>query len=425
MRSADQETTPRLGRRALLGWSGSAGLLGVAAGAAGTAGALGQDDRASGVPAAGEDPRLAPSDQAVADRSLPMGLAARVPAFGTILAFDLTPEARHSPRRARQAAKAFLRHLAGLADRAGSAPAPTGAASLDQRAADLQVTPGLGATLLDACGLAGHRPPALADLPSFDTDRLEGDKCGGDLMVQLAAEDPMRLAGAVQEVVSHARSALADDLRMRWSRGGFRGTAAAAQAPSTTSRNIMGHRDGTDNPPAGSPLWRIAVRASGPHWMEGGSYLVARQIRIDLDGWFAHGEADRDRVIGRRTSDGAPLGERHEDDQLVLTTTTPSGALAIPRDAHVRLANPSNTDGARIYRRSWNFDDGYVEGRRRAGLLFLAWQADVRRGFLPIQRALVQQHDALNRFTTHVGSAVFAAPARGDDDYVGQRLLEA
>jgi len=159
--------------------------------------------------------------------------------------------------------------------------------------------------------------------------------------------------------------------------------------------------------------------------MEGGSYLVARQILIDLDGWFGHDARERDRVIGRYTLDGAPLGERTEHQLVDLAAHSPEGGLAIPADAHIRLASSQNTGGARIYRRSWNFDDGHLDGRRRAGLLFLAWQADPRSGFLPIQQELVGKHDALNRFTTHVGSAVFAVPARGDDDYVGQRLLEA
>jgi dye decolorizing peroxidase len=146
---------------------------------------------------------------------------------------------------------------------------------------------------------------------------------------------------------------------------------------------------------------------------------------IDLDRWFGHDEIARDRVIGRRTANGAALGDHTESQLVDLGARDADGALAIPTHAHIRLASPQNNLGARIYRRSWNFDDGYADGQRHAGLLFLAWQADIRRGFLPLQRALTQHHDALNAFTTHIGSAVFAVPARQDDEYVGQRLLEA
>lgn len=434
--AASIASSRRVGRRALLGWSGSTGVLGLAAG---VIGGVALDRHAPAAPGAtmaesGAAARLAPAAAVIDDRGLPMGLGRRVPAFGAILAFDLTDRAASTPERARATAITFLQQLAKMADAAatpsGSAdvrvdPDATGAASYDLLAASLQITPGLGARLLTACGLDQHRPAEFADLPAFANDRLETGRSGGDLMVQVGAEDRMKLAGAVQEILSYARALLGDRVRLRWSRSGFRNTAAAANSPATTSRNIMGHRDGTNNPPLGSPLWRITVRAEAPAWMAGGSYAVVRQILTDLDGWFDQGVAARDRVIGRSTTTGAPLGQKHEHDPVLLTLQAPSGAPAIPVDAHIRLASATNVDGARIYRRSWSFDDGYSGGRREAGLLFVAWQSDVRQGFIPIQNALVRRHDALNRFTTHVGSAVFAVPARGADDYVGQRLLEA
>ena len=430
----------QVGRRALLGWTGTAGLAGLAAGVGGTAAALASHDarddqrgRGATAPASEQEDRLAPADRSVTSRSLPMGLAGRVPAFGQLLSFDLSRAL--SQAQARATAIAFLTFLAGLADQAATAsyprlddsldPQSTGAAGLDLRPASLEVVPGIGASLLEACGLTAQRPKALVDLPSFTTDRLEKALCGGDLMVQLAAEDPLKLAGAVQAVVSHARGPLGGKVTLRWSRPGFRTTAAAATDLSTTSRNLMGHRDGTDNPKLGTPLWQTTVQARTPDWMDGGSYLVARQILIDLDTWFGHAEADRDRVIGRKTATGAALGDHRESQLVDLGARDHDGALVIPANAHIRLSSAQNVLGARIYRRSWNFDDGYVDGARRAGLLFLAWQADIERGFLPIQRSLIRHHDALNAFTTHVGSAVFAVPARNNDDYVGQRLLEA
>jgi len=425
---------PRLGRRSLLGWSGATGAAGLAVGA--TGGFLaGRERTDSPTTGADEQGRLRPSEHNGSDHGLPMGLGDRVPAFGTVLAFDLSPAARRTAAKARAAAIAFLTEVSRLADQAvaGSFPTghdpadprATGAAALDLRPASLQITPGVGAALLEACGLTDHRPEAFVDLPDFTTDRLDPRLTGGDLLVQVGAEDPLKMSGVVQAVMSYARAELSDAVRLRWSRPGFRNTAVASTNPATTSRNLMGHRDGTDNPKLGSPLWQVTVQARSPAWMNGGSYLVARQILIDLDSWFDHTESDRDDVIGRSTATGAALGRRREHQAVNLSARTKAGKLAIPADAHIRLASPQNTGGARIYRRSWNFDDGYQAGARRAGLMFLAWQADPRLGFLPIQRELTQKHDALNRFTTHVGSAVFAVPARGGDAYVGQRLLEA
>ena len=59
-----------------------------------------------------------------------------------------------------------------------------------------------------------------------------------------------------------------------------------------------------------------------------------------------------------------------------------------------------------------------------AGLFFLAFQRDPRRQFVPIQTRLAE-HDALNEYIRHSGSALFAIPpgvrAGG---FVGDTLFE-
>jgi deferrochelatase/peroxidase EfeB len=57
-------------------------------------------------------------------------------------------------------------------------------------------------------------------------------------------------------------------------------------------------------------------------------------------------------------------------------------------------------------------------------LLFLAYQTDPRRGFIPINQTLAE-NDAMNQFTTHTASAVFAVPpaVRGPGDWFGRALL--
>ncbi len=44
-----------------------------------------------------------------------------------------------------------------------------------------------------------------------------------------------------------------------------------------------------------------------------------------------------------------------------------------------------------------------------AGLIFLSFQADIGASFVPIQQRL-DERDALNDWTTAIGSAVFAIP---------------
>ncbi|MFD9264767.1 deferrochelatase/peroxidase EfeB, partial [Streptomyces goshikiensis] len=62
--------------------------------------------------------------------------------------------------------------------------------------------------------------------------------------------------------------------------------------------------------------------------------------------------------------------------------------------------------------------------RLDAGLFFLAYQRDVRKGFVRIQRAL-SKSDSLNEYIQHVGSAVFAVPpgVRDTDDWWGRTLF--
>jgi deferrochelatase/peroxidase EfeB len=156
----------------------------------------------------------------------------------------------------------------------------------------------------------------------------------------------------------------------------------------------------------------------GPAWMTGGSYLVTRRIRMYIETWDRTSLKEQEDVFGRTKGEGAPIGRKRERD-------TPD-FRAMKADAHVRLAHPDNS-GATILRRGYSFTDGTDGlGRLEAGLFFLAYQRDVRSGFIPLQRQLAR-HDALNEYIQHVGSAVFAVPpgVRGSDDWWGRALFES
>lgn len=85
--------------------------------------------------------------------------------------------------------------------------------------------------------------------------------------------------------------------------------------------------------------------------------------------------------------------------------------------AHVRRARTGD-DSQRIFRRGYNYDD--ADG---TGLVFCAFQADLVRQFLPIQARLAEL-DALNAWTTPIGSAVFAVPAGvRPGGFVGEALF--
>ena len=159
--------------------------------------------------------------------------------------------------------------------------------------------------------------------------------------------------------------------------------------------------------------------------MAGGSYAVVRRIRMLLDSWDQLSVARQEKVIGRRKSDGAPLSGGTETTPVDLGKIGPDGVLAIAGDAHVRVAAAASNGGAAMLRRAFSYHDGIgTDGAPDAGLLFVAWQADPLRGFVPVQRKL-DGADGLSRFLRHEASALFAVPGGcGPGEYVGQRLLE-
>ncbi len=322
-----------------------------------------------------------------------------------------------------------------------SVEAPDGGAALGLKAASLTLTFGFGAGLFskdghDRYGLASKRPEALVDLPKFNGDQLEPARTGGDLSVQACADDPQVAFHAVRELTRLCYGAA----QLRWVQVGF-----AADAPTgENARNLMGFKDGTNNPrPAGTLATPDSPRnvdnvtwvgEEGPAWMRGGSYLVARRIRISLEHWDRSEVDFQEQVIGRHKYSGAPIGKQAERDSLDLDRQDADGNPVIAENAHVRLAAAASNDGAQILRRSYSYNDGVSFTAERwppwrqgmmydAGLFFVAYQRDPRTGFIKIFEPMAKL-DALNQFTTHTGGGLFACPSGvREGEFVGQRLF--
>lgn len=193
-----------------------------------------------------------------------------------------------------------------------------------------------------------------------------------------------------------------------------------------TGRNLMGQVDGTNNPKPTDPDFAAKVFATGPDWMAGGCYAVLRRIRMLLDDWENLPTDRQERFIGRRKSDGAPLSGGTETTPVDLTRQNPDGTLAIPADAHIRVAAAASNGGAAMLRRGFSYADGTMpDGSPDAGLLFVAFQADPARGFVPVQQKLARG-DGLSRFLRHEASGLYAVPpgVPGGEGYLGQALLE-
>jgi deferrochelatase/peroxidase EfeB len=312
--------------------------------------------------------------------------------------------------------------------------ADTGEA-LDLPPARLTVTFGFGAGLFvkegkDRYGLAARRPAAFVDMPKFTGDQLAEAHTGGDLSVQACADDPQVAFHAVRQLAR-----LAEDVaRVRWVQTGFLPTRNGEATP----RNLMGFKDGTNNPNTGDPkamdgfVW---VGDEGPDWMRGGSYLVARRIRIGLEHWDRMKLAFQEETVGRHKYSGAPIGKKDEHDPLDFDAADKDGNPVIAENAHVRLAAAASNDGAQVLRRPYSYNDGVNFTAERwppwrqgleydAGLFFLCYQRDPQTGFIKIYERMAKL-DMMNQFVTHVGGGLFACPpGAAQGEFIGQRLFE-
>jgi deferrochelatase/peroxidase EfeB len=293
----------------------------------------------------------------------------------------------------------------------------------------LTITFGFGPALFtlgktDRFGLAARRPDALIDLPAFAGDELEPDRSGGDLAVQVCADDPQVAYHALRNLTRQAKGTAV----LRWSEVGF-GRTSTTGGTDATPRNLQGFKDGTNNvrgdddATMASHVWVGA--ADGPDWMAGGSYLVTRRIRMYLETWDRSALSDQEATIGRQKQSGAPLGETAEHDMVDLAARHGDGRLVVPGDAHIRLASHATNDGARLLRRGYSFTDGVdpVTGQLDGGLFFIGYQRDPRTAFVPIQQRLAE-HDALNEYIVHTGSAIFACPPGvASGGWIGESLF--
>ena len=297
--------------------------------------------------------------------------------------------------------------------------------------ARLTVTIGFGPGLFSKDGndrydLAAKRPAALVDLPKFPGDQLIEGKTGGDVSVQACADDPQVAFHAVRQLGRLAAGVAS----VRWVQAGFIAQSEQKQTP----RNLMGFKDGTQTV---SDLQRhVWVGNEGPRWMQGGSYAIARRIRVALEHWDQMNVGFQEQTFGRSKKTGAPLGAHHELDALPLDATDKDGNPIIAENAHVRVANASSNDGIQILRRGYSYNDGVNFVAERwppwrqgmeydAGLLFVCYQRDPNTGFIPMF-AKMSKIDMLNQFATHTGGGIFAIPGgAAHGEYIGQRLFES
>lgn len=286
----------------------------------------------------------------------------------------------------------------------------------------LTVTVSLGASMFaDRAWLAPLAPHRLTRMTGFPNDALEAAQCHGDLTLQICANTQDTTIHALRDIIK----ALPDRLVLKWKQEGNVPAVAPAARPES-ARNFLGFRDGSSNPDAGDALRmeRLVWVADGePDWARGGSYQVVRIIRNFVERWDRTPLGEQERIVGRRKMSGAPLDAPAADEFTMPDyRADPEGTLT-PLDAHIRLANPSGTLSGDdlILRRPFNYSNGVTKaGHLDQGLLFIAYQADLDRGFIAIQRRL--DGEPLEEYIKPVGGGYFFS-LPGATDYIGSTLV--
>ncbi|MDT8914657.1 Dyp-type peroxidase [Amycolatopsis sp. PS_44_ISF1] len=290
--------------------------------------------------------------------------------------------------------------------------------------AGAEVTLAVGASLFDErFGLQRLVPRRLTKMPSFPNDALDSARCDGDLLLQVCAADARSVAEATRRVLEAGGARL----RSKWTIDGFRDENFLTADGRPSTRDLFGFREGAGNPDVHDPdlmdqlVW-VQANSDEPAWTAGGTYQVVRMIQFAPALWDAEPLTRQEAVIGRRKTDGSPLGQTGETAAFDYATDQSGQAIAL--DAHIRRANPrtAETERNRILRRGYS----YRKDARDEGLIFVCFQQDLERGFATAQRHLNGQ--ALDKYILPFGGGYFfVLPGTGDlpDSYLGKALLDA
>lgn len=343
------------------------------------------------------------------------GIVTPAPAAHRLVAFTLKPEADKASlgRLMRVWSTDIAALMAGRGIPGDTAP------ELAQGNVSLTVTVGFGPRVFALQGLQGQAPDGFVEIPAMAHDRLQERWSGGDLLILVAADDSTSVEHACSRLIRDA----APFASVRWVQHAFWRTLDAGGSP-VTGRNLFGQVDGTANPKGADrdkTLWPSDPAA----WFVGGTTLVVRRIEFDMVDWDRQVRERQEKVIGRNLATGAPLTGSQETDPLDLGATV-DGKPVIALDAHARRSHPSENGGRTIFRRGLNYThEEIVDGSLKlsSGLVFMSFQADIAKQFVPIQRT-IDQLDALNEWTHAIGSAVFAVPGGfAEGSWLAEKLL--
>ncbi|RCS23441.1 deferrochelatase/peroxidase EfeB [Phyllobacterium salinisoli] len=409
-------------------------LLGAGVGAIAAAGATMMPQDASAL--SNESVTNAPESDTTAQRHSFYGLhqpgiVTPRPAAGMVASFDVLARDREQLEQLLRTLTeriAFLMHGGKAPELDPKFPPPdSGILGPEIVPDNLTVTAALGSSLFDdRFGLKPMKPKHLTRMQGFPNDALEKDLCHGDLVLQFCSNTPDTNIHALRDIVKNTPGLML----LRWKQEG----SVPVQPPDKakeSARNFLGFRDGSANPdPADETLMNRIVwvqpDSDEPAWAAQGSYQVVRIIRNFVERWDRTPLQEQETIFGRRKASGAPFDGRTETD-VPDYAADPEGKVT-PLDAHIRLANRRDAEAQKhlILRRPFNYSNGISKsGQLEMGLLFIAFQADLEKGFITVQNRL--NGEPLEEYIKPVGGGFFFAlpGVKDEQDFLGRTLLEA
>lgn len=248
---------------------------------------------------------------------------------------------------------------------------------------------GFGPSLFKKLGMEDQMPESFNTLPMFKGDELDPTYTGGDVLLHVSADDPIVLSQRTRLLIRNS----VPFATIRSVQEGFANVPDPnAEKQGVEHRNFFGQIDGTVNPELGSEDFDKVVwlDESAPEWAQDGTILVIRRVELLMQPWDSLGLQEKEESIGRTLQEGELLEE-------------------IPEDSHIALARPANED-ERMFRRPFSYEeDPAADGRPDVGVLFLSYQANLDKQFIPIQERLANG-DILTLWIKHVGSSEWVIP---------------
>ncbi len=362
------------------------------------------------------------------------GIVTPRPAAGMIAAFDVLTR---TPQDVERLLKTLTRRIAFLME-GGTPPeldpklppADSGILGPQIPPDNLTITLSLGASFFERHeGFKELKPARLSRMTGFPNDALDAGLCHGDLSLQISSNTADTNIHALRDIIKN----MPDLMVLRWKQEGS--VPVIPPKPDGThesARNFLGFRDGSANPNSNDAalmdqlVW-VGDETSEPGWAKGGTYQVVRIIRNFVERWDRTPLGEQERIVGRRKATGAPLDRGETEHHVPNYAADPEGNQT-PLDAHIRLANPRTADAqaTRILRRPFNYSNGVSKsGQLEQGLLFIAYQKDLQRGFIAMQERL--NGEPLEEYIKPIGGGYFfTLPGPRDErDYLGRTLLEA